>query len=443
MEQNFFALTVAGFCLAALAGWFNLPLGLGLGFVLAWMLWKRADNFFEGLRDYAEKVSRRDFDAPMMPRERGYLAEVQMALESMAFDLKSAFETESHGRLQLETALKGIQDGVLVLDKDGRILFANPSLEIFFQAGFAGKQGAYFWEVFREAEVTEVLKAVLSKREGATRDFQVMRESGRHLFLVASPLPGPDGQPSGLLALFYDRTEQKRLEKMRSDFAANVSHELRTPLTAIRAALETLRDGALDDPKVNRSFLDKAANHTERLNELISDLLSLAAIEEDRRLNRVDALTAKTETAGAWQDALGMLEGVISAKEGQVEAALEAGAFVRCDRMALRQIFVNLVENALKYSGPHPRVKVLAQPSGASMEISVEDRGPGIPEEDLQRVFERFYRVDKARVRGNGNGGSGLGLAIVKHLAENYTGQVGVENRPEGGARFWVRLPQA
>jgi two-component system phosphate regulon sensor histidine kinase PhoR len=442
MEQDLFARTVASFCLAALAGWLNLPLGLGLGFVMAWLLWRRADGFLSGVRDYAEKVSRRDFNAPMLPQERGYLSGVQMSLESMAFDLKSAFDIESQGRLQLEAALKGIQDGVLVLDKDGRILFANPSMEIFFQAGFAGKQGAYFWEVFREAEVTEVLKAVLSQREMAIREIQVLREAGRHLLVVASPLPGPDGQPSGLLALFYDRTEQKRLEKMRSDFAANVSHELRTPLTAIRAALETLRDGALDDPKVNRSFLDKAANHTERLNELISDLLSLAAIEEDRRLQRVDS-SAKVDLKDAYQDALGMLEGVIASREGQVEAALEAGSFVRCDRTALRQIFVNLVENALKYSGPNPRVRVQAQPSGSAIEISVEDRGPGIPVEDLQRVFERFYRVDKARVRGNGNGGSGLGLAIVKHLAENYAGQVGVENRPEGGARFWVRLPQA
>ena len=318
MYQDLFALTAAGFCLVALMGWLSLPLGLLAAFILAWALGRKIDFFLNGLRDYAEKIGQRDFSARFKNEERGYFAGAQLALESMAFDLRKAFESENLGRIQLETALRGIQDGVLVLDKDGRVLFSNSSLEIFFQAGFLEKRGTFFWEAFREAEVTEVLKKVLAERVTETREISVQRVIGRQLFLVVSPLSGVNGELSGVLALFYDRTEQKRLEKMRSDFAANVSHELRTPLTAIRASLETLRDGALDDPAVNRNFLDKAIHHTERLNDLINDVLTLAAIEEDRKLARVDTaqISNLKESIGEVRE---ILETVIKQRQGRLD----------------------------------------------------------------------------------------------------------------------------
>ena len=202
MYQDRFALTAAGFCLAALLGWLSLPLGLAAAFVMAWFLVKRIDAFLAGLRDYAESISRRDFLAGFKVEERGYFAGVQLAFESMSFDLKTAFEAESLGRLQLETALRGIQDGVLVIDPDGRILFANPSLEVFFQAGLPERRGAYFWEVFREAEVTEVLKKVLAEEQAQTRELNILRGSWRHLFFVASPLKGMSGEFSGVLGTF-------------------------------------------------------------------------------------------------------------------------------------------------------------------------------------------------------------------------------------------------
>lgn len=445
MFQSLFPLFLACFCLVALLASYHLALGLAAAGAISWLFSRRSGRFLAGLREYAEKLSRRDFDAKVLPVERGYLAGVQVGLESMAFDLKAAFETEARRHHQVETALRGIQDGVLVVDRDGKVLFANPSARLFFQVEQNPLDSAYYWEILREPEIAEMLQRVLVKGGTLTREMAIYRSSERHLLMAATALfDEGQHQPSGAVVLFYDRTEQKKLEKMRSEFAANVSHELRTPLTAIKAALETLEEGALDDPKVSRSFLNKAIHHSERLYELINDVLALASIEEDRRLGRIEP-GADAALSEACEDARHALESSLEKHEGTLQVELpQALPPLACDRAALRQVLVNLIENALKYAGPSPKVRVQAREDMASVEVSVMDEGPGIPDGDQNRIFERFYRVDKARARpGSNGGGSGLGLAIVKHLVENYGGQVGVENLPEKGCRFWFRIPRA
>ena len=410
----------------------------------SWLYRRRVERLFEGFRDYTEQLSKLNFDAKFAVVERGSLAGLQLSLESMAFDLKGAFELEARRSRQTETALKGIQDGVLVLDREGRVLFANPSARLFFQVDEFSR-APFYWELFREPEVAEVLGQVLEKGGTLTRELSVYRPLDRQLLMAATALHD-EGSPqsSGAVVLFYDRTEQKRLEKMRTEFAANVSHELRTPLTAIKAALETLEEGALDDPKVNRNFLAKAIHHAERLYELINDVLALASIEEDRRMGRVEP-GSHANLSEAFEDARHSLEASLEKNSGELSLEVPANLSpLACERAALRQVLVNLIENALKYAGPRPMVKVLAREDAAAVEVSVLDEGPGIPDGDQNRIFERFYRVDKARARGNGSsGGSGLGLAIVKHLVENYGGQVGVENLPGKGCRFWFRIPRA
>lgn len=444
MYQNFFAATIAGLCAVAVLSWLSLPLGLVAAWVVGWLFWRRADRFLLSMKDYADKISRLDFTAKFDPVERGYLSGAQLNLESMAFDLKTAFQLEVRRRQRVETALRGIQDGVLVVDREGRVLFANPSAQLFFQVEEAPASGVYYWELLREPEIAEILRQVLREGGTMTRELSVYRPTDRHLLMAATALFEEGmGAPSGAVVLFYDRTEQKRLEKMRSEFAANVSHELRTPLTAIKAALETLQEGALEDPKVNRSFLDKAIHHAGRLYELISDLLALASIEEDRRLGRLSP-GAVTSLAEACADVQSALESSLERHGGTLRVELaEPLPAMACDRAALRQVLVNLIENALKYAGPQPLIRILAHEDASAVEVSVLDEGPGIPDGDQNRIFERFYRVDKARTRlGSNGGGSGLGLAIVKHLVENYGGQVGVENISSKGCRFWFRIPK-
>jgi two-component system phosphate regulon sensor histidine kinase PhoR len=444
MSQELFAYSVAGLCLVAVLAGFNLWLGFAAAWLLGVLGWRRAERFLNGLKSFAERISRRDFGARVLPAESGSLAGAQLALEAMAFDLKLAFEQDALDRHQLKTALSGIQDGVLLLDASGRLLFANPSLERTFQAELAQKHGVFYWEIFRDAQISQALAQVLEGKGSLMREISLgLSDGDRTMAMSATALQDGSGSRTGVLALFYDRTEQKKLEKMRSEFAANVSHELRTPLTAIKAALETLKDGALGDPTVNRSFLDKAVHHTERLQELISDLLALATVEEDRRLGRVDK-SARASLEAALGEARAFLEAALKRSEGTLEWKLPEGMpKLGIEASQLRQVLINLIENALKYSGPKPSPRVGAKPVEGAWELWVEDAGPGIPMEDLPRVFERFYRVDKARARQDtaGQGGSGLGLAIVKHLVENYGGQVGVENLPEKGCRFWFRLP--
>ncbi len=435
MNQELFAFTAGGLCLVALLGWINLPLGFAAAWVAAWLLWRRLERGLSGVKAFAEKLGSRDFEARLEGADQGSL---RVALEAMAFDLKLAFDKDRLGRRRLETALGNIQDGVLLLDREGRLLFANASLERLM--GRATGSGAFYWEVFREPEVNQALKQVLERRGAVAREIVLSGPAERTLFMSAAALAGGEGD-EGALALFYDRTEQKKLEKMRSDFAANVSHELKTPLTAIKASLETLREGALDDPKVNRDFVDKALSHSHRLHELINDLLALASIEEDRRLGRIDR-QASAGLEEALAETTRSLEDSLARHAGSLRSELPRGlAPLRIESSQLGQVLANLIENALKYAGPRPEVTVSARELDGEAEVSVLDRGPGIPLEDLPRVFERFYRVDKARARHSG--GSGLGLAIVKHLIENYGGQVGVEIRPEGGCRFWFRLAKA
>jgi two-component system phosphate regulon sensor histidine kinase PhoR len=299
----------------------------------------------------------------------------------------------------------------------------------------------FLWEAVRDPELNRAVEEVRGGRTARAVDLPLDggRLDGRALVTPIDAAPG--SSDGGVVVLLFDRTEERKVERLRSEFVANVSHELRTPLAAIKASLETLADGAIDDPAVNRSFIEKAVRHSERLEELLNDLLSLSQIEEQRRLGLKGA-PARCRAAEAWADAEPLLETILrrSGVKTQIQWPLELPELA-IERASLRQILVNYVDNAVKHSGGARVVVVGAVSDGGSVEVFVQDQGQGIPHEDQARVFERFFRVDKARTRASG--GSGLGLAIVKHLAENAGGSVGVQSAPGQGSRFWVRVPLA
>ncbi|HTA16979.1 MAG TPA: ATP-binding protein, partial [bacterium] len=359
-------------------------------------------------------------------------------LEAMVAALGERFLATEELHRQLMAALNGMNEGVALCDAQGAILLINPSFRRLAGFGEPILRRYFLWEAVRDphlnAAVEEALK--LSRSSSVDLPLDQGRLEGRAL---VAPVEGAvQGTAAGVVVFLFDRTEERKVERLRSEFVANVSHELRTPLSAIKAALETLRDGALDDSTVNQAFLQKAIHHSERLEELLTDLLTLSQIEEQRRrgLSRPDAACSVYE---AWAEAESMLEPALHRYRGSVGVELPADLpHVGMERGGLGQILLNYIENALKYSGPEPKVALGARREEGFVEVWVKDQGQGIPESDLPRVFERFFRVEKARTRLGG--GSGLGLSIVKHLAENAGAQVGVESQVGRGSRFWVRL---
>lgn len=417
-------------------GHWHVPAAVLLGLGLALVQWSREERQSERLRLYVQRLDAGDYDARLDERRDGILADAGGALDTLGRSLAERFRDAEETRRRLMAALNGMREGVVICDHEGAVLVMNPAFRRL--AGFEEPiaRRYFLWEAVRDPELNAAVEGALQGR--AARAVDLPLDAGR---LEGRALVTPIDGGAGVVVLLFDRTEERKVERLRSEFVANVSHELRTPLAAIKASLETLADGAIDDQAVNRSFVEKAARHSERLEELLSDLLSLSQIEEQRRRG-LTGQPARCLAAEAWADAEPLLETGLRRAGAKVSLQWPAQLPpLRIERASLRQILVNYVDNAAKHSGAQGSIVVGARALGEQVEVFVQDQGSGIPSEDQSRVFERFFRVDKARTRASG--GSGLGLAIVKHLAENAGGSVGLESEPGKGSRFWVRIPVA
>lgn len=439
--DRYFKLAFA-FVMVAFLGHISIPIGIVLGLILATLLWSGEERESDRLRLFVQRLDAGDYEARLDERREGALADVGLALETLGQSLGERFRMAEETRRRLMAALNGMREGVVLCDPEGAVLLMNPAFKRLtgFEEPIARRY--FLWEAVRDPELNAAVKSALEGRQTHPVDLPLDggRLDGRALVTPIDAAPG--GLSNGAVVLLFDRTEERKVERLRSEFVANVSHELRTPLAAIKAALETLADGAIDDVAVNRNFVEKAARHGERLEELLADLLDLSQIEDQRRRG-IRSAPGRCRAQDAWADAEPLLEpalrqaGVqvlVQGLEGLPELAIELGS--------LRQILVNYVDNAIKHSGASSSIRLGARLHGPEVELFVQDQGQGIPVGDQSRVFERFFRVDKARTRSS-SGGSGLGLAIVKHLAENSGGSVGVESELGKGSRFWARVPVA
>ena len=292
--------------------------------------------------------------------------------------------------------------------------------------------GRHYLEVIRQREVGSLIEEVL--RTGERREAEVELLQLRRVFTItAVPFPGESGTPHGAILTFNDATERQRLEHVRRDFVANASHELRTPLTSIRGFVEALEDGAVEEPEKAQRFLGKIRTHADRMAALVDDLLELSRLESGDRAPEWEE-TLPSEVA---QDVMASFAGLATRKDISLRREDRGAPAVRTDPERLRRVLENLVDNAVKYTPGGGRVAITtsAGPDG-SARIEVADNGPGIAPEHQARIFERFYRVDKARSRELG--GTGLGLSIVRHLAEGMGASVSVESEPGKGSRFIV-----
>ena len=343
---------------------------------------------------------------------------------------------------QLRVVLGGMAEAVIAIDARRRLLFANNSADRLFGLGTQAV-GRLLPELIRSPQVQEAVDATLAgpdnfRGELALPGRELMpRTLPRILAVHGALIPG--SSPPGAVLVFHDMTELRRLERMRQDFVANVSHELKTPLASIKAYTETLLDWALHDEDVNVRFLNRIEEQAERLNQLILDLLSLARLESGHEVFHHGPLAVAAVVEACIETHIGRAEAkglVMSLDLGPVLDTM----LILADEEAVHQILDNLIDNAIKYTPEGGWIRVTCAVSDDSVAVEVADSGIGIPRDDLPRVFERFYRVDKARSREMG--GTGLGLSIVKHVIQSIGGQISVDSRVGEGTRFDVRLPR-
>jgi two-component system phosphate regulon sensor histidine kinase PhoR len=359
--------------------------------------------------------------------EMGRLARSFNQLVTSLDDTMAALESE---RSRLKVILKEMREGLIALDEKQEITLANPAALSFLDVG-ADPVGRSVIEVCRNPQVMDVVPGA-EEGQATEAEFNLGREDKRQLHAFAAPLRSS----GGCVVVLRDVTDVRRLESMRRDFVANVSHELRTPISVIRANAETLMDGALDDGARRERFVLAIGRQAERLSLLIADLLDLSRIEAGQVGLKIQSISL----AGLVGAACDTVADAAAKKDISLATGIPDGLCVLADESALRQVLVNLVDNAVKYTPGGGAVEIRAEMEGDRVLIEISDNGPGIEPHLRSRIFERFFRVDPGRSREMG--GTGLGLSIVKHLVEGMGGQIRVEGRTPRGSRFVVELPQ-
>lgn len=406
---------------------------IAAGSLATWLTWRRVQSPLTALARLARQLSSTD-GQPVIPAQPGdELSEISGALERIRGRLDLDHGQAQQNTERLQAVLASMIEGVLAVGPDKTILLAN-------QAGrrlldFAPQQpvGRPLLEVTRARAVFEAVQQALETRADVEKEFDSPGVQRRVLLLRATCLPG-DPCP-GVMVVIHDVSEIRRLENLRREFVANVSHELKTPLSAIKAYAETLRMGAVNDPEINQTFVNRIEEQAERLHELIQDMLQIARIEAGQEIFRI----VDVPMAELIDDCLAQFAELAATKQIDLVGELpDEKVTARGDEEGLRTILSNLIDNAIKYTRSGGEVQIRCEPQGETVTLEVTDSGIGIAEKEQVRIFERFYRVDRARSREMG--GTGLGLSIVKNLAQAFGGSVGVHSELGKGSTFRITL---
>jgi two-component system phosphate regulon sensor histidine kinase PhoR len=403
---------------------------LGIALVAAAVMFLIAREITQPLREMrllADWVAAGDFTRKAPLRAPDEIGHVSAALNRMADELSARLERLRAERSKLEAVISSMEEGVIPLDSEGRILGVNAAARELFGLR-DDPQGLKLWEVVRLPGLEEAAAKTLQSRTPVTDSFEV---GDRVLSVRLSPVN--DGPGAVLVA--HDITEDRRYDTLRKEFVANVSHELRTPLSVVQGYVETLSEGAWKDEKSALEFLTIIDKNVRRLSAIVNDLLDLSKLESGGHVlepREVDVRGLAERVAEAFRP-------VAERKRQQLSAEAAPGTgILMADGALLERALSNLVDNALKYTPEGGRIRIQAESDGGFVSMSVEDNGTGIPEADLSRIFERFYRVDKSRSRDLG--GTGLGLSIVKHIVQLHGGTISVRST-SAGSTFTLRLP--
>jgi two-component system phosphate regulon sensor histidine kinase PhoR len=420
---------------------FYLKIGIGgvvvalIAALISLFLARRISQPLEVLKQGAENLAKGKFDDPLQVTSTLEMSGLAEAMNTMAAQLKERIRTIEEQRYELQALLASMAEGVVAVDKDTRVLsFNHAAAEMF---GLNGE--AVVGRPIRDLKVNEELKSIveetLREEKSLEAEFESPGPPRRYLTAHGSPWTSVEGDLLGGVVVVADVTRLRTLEKVRAEFVSNVSHELKTPITAIKGYIETLMDSTTSSEKERKKFLKIVRKQSNRLDHIIDDLLALSRLEHSEHRIRLET--------GSIGD---VLEAVVDtcrppADENRITLIYRPGPplFAQINPALLEQAVVNLVDNAIKYSGEGKAVTISADRSEATITITVSDTGIGIQEKHLDRLFERFYRVDKGRSRKLG--GTGLGLAIVKYIAKIHRGTVSVKSRVEEGSQFTISIP--
>jgi two-component system phosphate regulon sensor histidine kinase PhoR len=386
----------------------------------------------ETLTIVAQQMSGGNFKNLAFPNAPQELSALTEALREMADQLGAQIDALTSERAKLSAVLNQMTDGVMIVDADGRVQLINPASERLFEMRESTALGRSIVEVVRYHQLVNLWRRAKSgERESITLEI-----GPQHLFLQVVAIPLKTALPGSTMILFQDLTQLRRLETVRRDFISNVSHELRTPLASVRALAETLQEGALEDPPAARRFIIRMETEIDNLTQLVNELLELSRIESGKvplsfhRIQPCDLLAPATERMS------------LQAERAGLELVLDCNAelpqvFADPDRIA--QVLINLIHNAIKFTPPGGKLTVSSYQDGDHIVFFVRDTGVGIASKDLSRIFERFYKADRARA----GGGTGLGLSIARHMIESHGGYIWAESDEGVGSTFYFTLPVA
>ncbi len=414
-----------------------LAVALGAALISLWIARKISSPLAE-MRDGAERFARGEFDRRLPHYRNRELSGLAASMNQMAAQLDERIRTVVGQRNEQEAVLASMIEGVLAIDRNEKILRINQAAASLLDIQADAAIGRRIQEVSRKTDLQQFIARALQSKVPIEAEMRLtIRGEERFLQTHGAPLRDARGEEIGVLVVLNDITRLQRLENIRRDFVANVSHELKTPITAIKGSVETLLGGAMDEADSAPRFLDIIARQADRLNAIIEDLLALSRIEQDEEKAGINM--TPVAIGEVIQSALQSCQ--VKARDKQVRLTIDCDERLQCPANAplLEQALVNLIDNAIKYSNDGGEVQLAAHAGAAGLEITVRDFGCGIDRVHLPRLFERFYRVDKARSRKQG--GTGLGLAIVKHIIQAHGGQVRVDSTPGEGSLFTIVLP--
>ncbi len=425
-------------------GWTLMAVWLLFLFVIAALVsYRMATSLtlpLEKIIKVARRITQLDYDARVQLERHDEVGQLGKAINAMADSLQNQLKRIRDNEDLIQSVLDNMTSGILMIDVKGNIAVINPAAEGMLKVNSEQVLGKSYMDMKQQYELSKVLKEGISLRIAIHEERTLYYPDEKMIRIDGVPMLDEEGSYKGILFLLQDISAIRRLENMRSEFVANVSHELKTPIAAVKGFAETLLGGGVTDEKTARSFLQIIYDESERLNRLISDILDLSKIESKRipmdysPVHLTSFFTSVMETITTMADKKGI----------SLQTEIPDELFIEADEDKLKQIFLNLLSNAINYTQEGGQVKVIVRhiehdQGEDRIQFIVSDTGLGIPKKDLPRIFERFYRVDKARSRGSG--GTGLGLSIVKHLVDLHKGQLSVDSELNIGSSFTVELP--
>ncbi len=404
--------------------------------LLSYITSRRISKPLENIKEGAQRFARGQFSPPVTEKGTQEIQALANTLNTMASQLEKRIRTISLQRNEQEAMFRSMKEGILAIDIHERILSINQVAVKFFNIEENDVRQRPVYEVIRHKDMLDFIRRALASSGHLEDEVAVMGGKERVLLLHGDVLLDAQGQTMGTLIVMNNITRIKQLDRMRQEFVANVSHELKTPITSIKGYVETLREGAADDAGTRRRFLDIIARQTDRMNAIIDDLLQLSKIEQ--RYGKLAIELQQKELLPVIRSAVSACQQKADDKNITIEVDCEDQLTAVINPPLLEQALVNLLDNAIKYSNPGGKVRICAQSAEQNVRLSVQDWGCGIEKQYHDRLFERFFRVDKGRSREMG--GTGLGLAIVKHIALAHKGHAYVKSEPGNGSTFTLIL---